>query len=70
MNYVFSAYINDLLTRLTFRRPGEELFHFIRDFGAQAKLGRYRRLNLDAESPTFGHHLFEYGTVQITNHHK
>lgn len=70
MNYVFSAYTNGLLTRLTFRKPGEELFHFIRDFGAQAKLGRYRRLDLNPDSPTAGHHLFEYGTVQITNHFK
>lgn len=70
MNFIFAAYKGGCFSRLTFRKPGEELFHFIRDFGAQAELGRYRRLDLDIDSPTVGHHLFEHGTVQITNHFK
>jgi hypothetical protein len=47
--------------------PGEtDLFRFIRDFGTQhAKIGRYRRLDLNPDSQSLGFHLFENGTVKI-----
>jgi len=46
--------------------PGEaDLFAFIRDFGAKAGIGRYRRLDPDPDSPTHGQHLFERGTVSL-----
>jgi hypothetical protein len=47
--------------------PGQsDLFHFIRDFGNRAGLGRYRRLDLDPNSNSHGHHLFEHGTVKLS----
>lgn len=55
-----------LLTDLV--EPGKvDLFRFIRDFGLKANIGRYRRLDLDPDSPTHGHHLFEHGIVKLAS---
>ncbi|UDL16746.1 hypothetical protein SEA_ATUIN_53 [Arthrobacter phage Atuin] len=48
--------------------PGQsDLFHFIRDFGNRAGLGRYKRLDINPDSSTHGHHLFEHGTVRLSH---
>ena len=50
--------------------PGKvDLFRFIRDFGLQANIGRYRRLDLNVDSPTHGFHLFEHGIVKLASAH-
>lgn len=50
--------------------PGTvDLFRFIRDFGLQANVGRYRRLDLDVDSPTHGFHLFEHGIFKLASVH-
>lgn len=71
--YRFSAFSGSLnLIVTTDVTPGDtDLFSFIRYFGTQhAKIGRYRRLDLNPDSPTHGHHLFENGTVTIDTIHK
>lgn len=51
--------------------PGQsDLFHFIRDFGNRAGLGRYRRLDLDPDSNSHGYHLFEHGIVKLSLEYK
>jgi hypothetical protein len=50
--------------------PGQtNLFQDIRQFGDGAGLGRYRHLELDPEDPRHGHHLFEHGTIKLSNVH-
>jgi hypothetical protein len=50
--------------------PGTvDLFAHIRNFGLQANIGRYRRLDLDPDSPTSGFHLFEHGIVKLASAH-
>jgi hypothetical protein len=50
--------------------PGTvDLFAHIRDFGLQANIGRYRRLDLNIDSPTHGFHLFEHGIVKLASAH-
>lgn len=57
-----------LLTDLV--EPGKvDLFSFIRDFGLRANIGRYRRLDLNIDSPTHGFHLFEHGIVKLASAH-
>jgi hypothetical protein len=57
-----------LLTDLV--EPGKvDLFAFIRDFGLRSNIGRYRRLDLDIDSPTHGFHLFEHGIVKLASAH-
>lgn len=57
-----------LLTDLV--EPGTvDLFAFIRDFGLRADIGRYRRLDLNVDSPTHGFHLFEHGIVKLAPTH-
>lgn len=57
-----------LLTDLA--EPGTvDLFAFIRDFGLRASIGRYRRLDLNIDSPTHGFHLFEHGIVKLASVH-
>jgi hypothetical protein len=51
--------------------PGQsDLFRFIRDFGQRAGLGRYKRLDLNPDSESHGHHLFEHGTVRLYPEYK
>jgi hypothetical protein len=50
--------------------PGQSnLFQDIRQLGDGAGLGRYRKLDLSIDSPTWGYHLFEHGIVKISNVH-
>lgn len=50
--------------------PGQtNLFQDIRELGEGAGLGRYRRLDLNPDSPTHGYHLFEHGIIKLSNVH-
>lgn len=50
--------------------PGKtNLFEDLREIGKSADIGRYRRLDLDPDSPTHGHHLFEHGIVKLSHVH-
>lgn len=43
-----------------------DLYTLIRQFGVEAGLGRYRRMDTDPDSPTIGLHLFQRGSVKLS----